>query len=44
MQVDADSVLRFIVNRRRRVTMNTVRMGFPRERGRVGGNPMVEQT
>ena len=43
MQVDVDLVLRFI-NRRRRVTINTIRMGFPREKGRVGGNPMEYQT
>ena len=43
MQVDVDLVLRFI-NRRRRVTINTIRMGFPREKGRVGGNPMEHQT
>ena len=43
MKVDVDLVLRFI-NRRRRVTINTIRMGFPREKGRVGGNPMEHQT
>ena len=43
MQVDVDLVLRFI-NHRRRVTINTIRMGFPREKGRVGGNPIEHQT
>ena len=44
MQVDIDLVLRFIENRGRRVTINPVRMEFPRERGGVGGNPMEHQT
>ena len=43
MQTDVDLELRFI-NHRRRVTINTVRMGFLRQRGRVGSNPMEHQT